>query len=47
MSQETKITVDATINAPVATAWKVWNTSGDIMQWNVADPSWHTPAMHM
>ena len=39
-----KITVNATVNAPVAKVWKAWNTPADIMQWNTADPSWHCPA---
>ncbi|HEX8269612.1 MAG TPA: SRPBCC family protein [Flavobacterium sp.] len=43
MSQS-KITVQATIDAPVATVWKVWNTPDDIIKWNTADPGWHTPA---
>ncbi len=44
MAQSTKITVAATVNAPVAKVWKVWNTPSDIMQWNTPDPSWHTPS---
>lgn len=43
MAQATRITVEATVNAPVAKVWKTWNTPGDIMQWNTADPSWHCP----
>lgn len=43
MAQGTKITVEATANAPVAKVWKTWNTPEDIMQWNAADPSWHSP----
>ncbi|TJZ62887.1 ATPase [Sphingobacterium olei] len=44
MAQVTKITVEATVNAPVAKVWKVWNTPSDIIQWNSPDPSWHTPS---
>lgn len=44
MAQVTRITVEATANAPVAKVWKAWNTPGDIMQWNTPDPSWHTPS---
>ncbi len=44
MAQVTKITVDATVNAPVARVWDAWNTPADIMQWNSADPSWHCPS---
>lgn len=44
MAQVTKITVSATADAPVAKVWKAWNTPADIMQWNAADPSWHSPS---
>jgi uncharacterized protein YndB with AHSA1/START domain len=44
MTQQTKITVEAIVNAPVEKVWKIWNTPEDIMQWNTADPSWHTPS---
>jgi uncharacterized protein YndB with AHSA1/START domain len=44
MAQATKITVEATVNAPVAKVWKALNTPDDIMQWNTPDPSWHTPS---
>lgn len=44
MSQITKITVEAVAGVPVAKVWKAWNTPADIMQWNAADPSWHSPS---
>jgi len=44
MAQVKSITVEATANAPVAKVWKAWNTPADIMQWNTADPSWHSPS---
>lgn len=44
MAQVTRITVEATVNAPVSKVWKVWNTPSDIIQWNSPDPSWHTPS---
>src|SRR3954463_1456152 len=44
MEQLTKITVEATVNAPVEKVWKAWNTPADIMQWNTAHPSWHCPS---
>lgn len=44
MVQVTKITVEAVANVPVAKVWKAWNTPGDIVQWNAADPSWHSPS---
>jgi uncharacterized protein YndB with AHSA1/START domain len=43
MAEQTKITVEATVNAPVEKVWQVWNNPGDIMKWNTPDPSWHTP----
>ncbi len=43
MAQSKRITVAATVNVPVAKVWKAWNTPADIMKWNTADPSWHTP----
>ena len=44
MKQVTRITVKATAAAPVAKVWEAWNTPADIMQWNAADPSWHSPS---
>jgi len=44
MEPVSRITVEATANAPVADVWKAWNTPGDIMKWNTPDPSWHTPS---
>lgn len=43
MTAQTKITVEATINAPVEKVWQVWNAPADIVKWNTPDPSWHTP----
>lgn len=44
MSQKIKITIEATANIPVTKVWKAWNTPADIMQWNAADPGWHSPS---
>jgi uncharacterized protein YndB with AHSA1/START domain len=44
MEQATKITVTATVNAPVTKVWKMWNTPADITQWNSADASWFCPS---
>ncbi|RZK41053.1 MAG: ATPase [Pedobacter sp.] len=44
MTQVKKIEVEAIVNAPIAEVWKMWNTPSDIMQWNFADPSWHSPS---
>ena len=40
--ETTKITVEATVNAPAAKVWAVWTNPEDIMQWNTASPDWHT-----
>jgi uncharacterized protein YndB with AHSA1/START domain len=37
-----KITVQATINAPVEKVWKYWTTPDDIMKWNHALDDLHT-----
>lgn len=39
----TKITVAATVNAPVAKVWELWKEPKHITQWNSASPDWHTP----
>lgn len=44
MSANTKITVTATIAAPVQKVWDAWNNPEDIKQWNTADHSWHCPS---
>lgn len=38
-----KVTVEATIKAPVEKVWKLWSTPEDIKQWNSASDDWHTP----
>jgi uncharacterized protein YndB with AHSA1/START domain len=37
------ITVQTTVNAPVATVWKLWSEPAHIKVWNTASPDWHTP----
>ncbi len=39
-----KITLETTINAPLAEVWRAWTTPEDIMQWNAASDDWHTTA---
>lgn len=41
-NQFTKVTISATVNAPVEKVWNNWTTPADIMQWNTASPDWHT-----
>ncbi len=38
-----KVTVEATIKAPVEKVWKLWSTPEDIKKWNSASDDWHTP----
>jgi uncharacterized protein YndB with AHSA1/START domain len=40
----TKITVSATINAPLNTVWDAHTNPKHIINWNFADPSWHCPS---
>ncbi|GAB3512813.1 SRPBCC family protein [Emticicia fontis] len=42
-NQPTKITVSATINAPIEKVWQDFITPEAIMQWNNASHDWHTP----
>lgn len=42
-TDKTKITIEATINAPVAQVWELWTSPAHIKQWNNASPDWHTP----
>jgi uncharacterized protein YndB with AHSA1/START domain len=37
-----KITVEATVNAPVKKTWDAYNNPEDIKQWNQASADWHT-----
>src|SRR5688500_3332150 len=39
-----KITVEATVAAPVEAVWRAWTTPDDIKQWNAASDDWHTTA---
>src|SRR5690606_40207737 len=42
-SAKTKITVEATINAPVEKVWAYWTTPEHITQWNAASADWCSP----
>jgi uncharacterized protein YndB with AHSA1/START domain len=42
-TEKTRITVEATINAPVEKVWKLWTEPKHITQWNNASEDWHTP----
>jgi uncharacterized protein YndB with AHSA1/START domain len=40
---DNRITVETTVDAPIARVWKAYTTPEDIMQWNAASDDWHTP----
>jgi len=42
-TDKTKITVAATVNAPVEKVWKTWTSPEHITRWNNASDDWHTP----
>lgn len=42
-SEKTVITIQASVNAPVAKVWERWNTPEHVVQWNNPSPDWHTP----
>ena len=37
-----RISIDATVNAPVSTVWRAYTTPSDVMRWNAASDDWHT-----
>ncbi|QKJ28594.1 SRPBCC domain-containing protein [Mucilaginibacter mali] len=37
------ITIEATVNAPVAKVWEYWNSPEHITQWCAASDDWHAP----
>jgi uncharacterized protein YndB with AHSA1/START domain len=38
------ITIETTVNAPIAKVWSAYTTPADIMKWNAASDDWHTTA---
>ena len=38
-----KLTVAATVNAPIEKAWLYWTEPEHIVQWSFASDDWHTP----
>lgn len=38
-----KITVEATVNAPVGKVWEAWTKPEHIVKWNFATDDWHSP----
>jgi uncharacterized protein YndB with AHSA1/START domain len=44
MSEENKsITIETTVNAPVAKVWQCWNSPEHIRQWAFASDDWEAP----
>jgi uncharacterized protein YndB with AHSA1/START domain len=39
----TKVTVETTVSAPVQKVWKLWSEPEHITKWNSASEDWHTP----
>lgn len=42
-TEKTIITVETTVNAPVATTWESWNEPKHITKWCFASDDWHAP----
>ena len=40
---KTKITVEATVNAPIEKVWEFWNGPEHITKWCAASDDWHAP----
>lgn len=38
-----KITIQSTINAPIAKVWEFWTAPDHITKWNFASDDWHCP----
>lgn len=43
-ANRTKITIEATVKAPVEKVWKYWSLPGHITKWAFASPEWHAPS---
>lgn len=43
MENNTSITVETTVNAPVEKVWEFWSNPEHITKWSFASPDWHTP----
>lgn len=42
--QATLVNIKATVNAPIARVWELWNDPKHVTQWNTAHPDWHSPS---
>ncbi|MCU0395057.1 MAG: SRPBCC domain-containing protein [Chitinophagaceae bacterium] len=43
MAEDFRITITASVNAPVAQVWDAFTEPAHIVHWNQASPDWHTP----
>lgn len=43
MAESTKVTINATINAPIEKVWEYWNNPEHVTKWNAASEDWHSP----
>jgi len=41
-TEKTKVTIEATVNAPVEKVWNTWTKPEDIVKWNSPSDDWHT-----
>lgn len=41
--ENTSITIEATVNAPITKVWQYWNEPAHIKQWAFAADTWHAP----
>ncbi len=42
-TEKTVITIETTVKARPEKVWETWTAPEHVVQWNTADPSWHTP----
>src|SRR5687767_14879507 len=42
-NEQSPITVQTTVNAPVEKVWRLWSEPEHITKWNSASDDWHTP----
>ncbi len=43
MSDKQKITIKATIAAPISKVWEYWTKPEHVTKWNFASDDWHSP----
>lgn len=39
----TKVTIETLVNAPVEKVWEYWTEPNHLIEWNSASDDWHTP----